>query len=92
MPSWMFFDGNETSFREAGERVGAKNGCRLKPQRPEMPAAQGVFGFERSTKIRCRVWGLDAKYRAVNPQMLTDTTKNTAPTQVPKNKPDFCWI
>ena len=50
MPSWVGFTENETSSRKAGERVGAKNGCRLKPQRPEMPAAQGVFGLRAPTK------------------------------------------
>ena len=50
MPSWMLFDGNETSSRKAGERVGAKNGCRLLLQRPEMPTAQGLFGLRAPTK------------------------------------------
>ena len=50
MPSWMLFYGNETSSRKAGERVGAQNGCRLKPQRPEVPTAQGLFGLRAPTK------------------------------------------
>lgn len=31
---------------QAGERVGAGNGTRLGSQRPEIPTAQGIFGFE----------------------------------------------
>ena len=31
---------------QAGERVGAGNGPRLGSQRPEIPTAQGLFGFE----------------------------------------------
>lgn len=30
---------------QAGERVGAGNGPRLDSQRPEIPTAQGLFGF-----------------------------------------------
>ena len=30
---------------QAGERVGAGNGPRLGSQRPEIPTAQGIFGF-----------------------------------------------
>ena len=30
---------------QAGERVGAGNGPRLGSQRPEIPTAQGLFGF-----------------------------------------------
>ena len=31
---------------QAGERVGAGNGVRLDSLRPEIPTAQGIFGFE----------------------------------------------
>ena len=50
MPSWVVFTENETSSRKAGEKVGAKNGCRPDSQRPEMPTAQGVFGLRAPTK------------------------------------------
>ena len=50
MPSWMLFDGNETSSRKAGEKGGAVNGIRPGSQRPEMPTAQGLFGLRAPIK------------------------------------------
>jgi len=44
---------------QAGERVGAGNGPRLGSQRPEIPAAQGLFGF-----------GTGGNYGAVNHPMV----------------------
>ena len=44
---------------QAGERVGAGNGVRLGSQRPEIPTAQGIFGF-----------GTGGNYGAVNQPLV----------------------
>ena len=41
----MVFAQYFTTQKKAGERVGAVSGCRLGSQRPEIPAAQGLFGL-----------------------------------------------
>ena len=48
--SWMLFGGNGTSFREAGEKAGAVNGIHPGSQRPEIPAAQGLFKLRAHCK------------------------------------------
>ena len=53
------FAENARVDRQAGERVGAVNGPRLTSQRPEIPTAQGFFGF-----------GTGGNYGAVNHPMV----------------------